>query len=93
MRYQTRKKRIDYKSKHINEISNLQTSILKNLIGKNIQGVIWLWEFHLECHAYTIAAAIGKILWYDNRNANQVLIGLIIGNHKDKIARNENRVL
>jgi hypothetical protein len=38
-------------------------------------------------------AAIGKILWYDNRNANQVLIGLIIGNHKDKIARNENRVL
>jgi hypothetical protein len=40
-----------------------------------------------------IAAAIGKILWYDNRNANQVLIGLIIGNHKDKIARNENRVL
>jgi hypothetical protein len=26
-------KRIDYKSKHINEISNLQTSILKNLIG------------------------------------------------------------
>jgi hypothetical protein len=47
----------------------------------------------LECHAYTIAAAIGKILWYDNRNANQVLIGLIIGNHKDKIARNENRVL
>jgi hypothetical protein len=41
----------------------------------------------------TIAAAIGKILWYDNRMPIGVLIGLIIGNHKDKIARNENRVL
>jgi hypothetical protein len=39
-----------------------------------------------------IAAAIGKIV-YDNRMPIGVLIGLIIGNHKDKIARNENRVL
>jgi hypothetical protein len=34
-----------------------------------------------------------KLLWYDNRMPIGVLIGLIIGNHKDKIARNENRVL
>jgi hypothetical protein len=43
--------------------------------------------------AYQLLLQLVKSLWYDNRNANQMLIGLIIGNHKDKIARNENRVL
>jgi hypothetical protein len=40
-----------------------------------------------------IAAAIGKIAYMIIGMPIRVLIGLIIGNHKDKIARNENRVL
>jgi hypothetical protein len=94
----TNEKRIDYKSKHINEISNLQTSIL--------QKFNWVKKRHYTRRymalgiplgmplGLPIAAAIGKIAFGMIIGMPiGVLIGLIIGNHKDKIARNENRVL
>jgi hypothetical protein len=66
MRYQTRQmKKIDYKSKHINEISNLQTSILQKfnwVKKKTLYKALYILEFHLNAISLPIAAAIGKIM-------------------------------
>jgi hypothetical protein len=76
--------------------SQIYKLVSSKKLGKKdiIQGVIWLWEFHLNAISLPIAAAIGKIVFGMIIGMPiGVLIGLIIGNHKDKIARNENRVL
>ena len=94
----TNEKRIDYKSKHINEITNLQTIIAKkfNLVKKRhytwrymALGILLGMPLGLP-----ISAAIGKIAFGMILGMPiGVIIGLIIGNYKDKKARNENRVL
>jgi hypothetical protein len=94
----TNEKRIDYKSKHINEITNLQTIIAQkfNLVKKRhytrrymALGIPLGMPLGLP-----IAAAIGKIAFGMIIGMPVgVLIGLIIGNHKDKKATNEKRVL
>ena len=94
----TNEKRIDYKSKHINEITNLQTIIVQkfNLVKKRH----YTWRYMAlgiplgMPLGLPIAAAIGKIAFGMIIGMPiGVIIGLIIGNHKDKKARNENRVL
>lgn len=94
----TNEKRIDYKSKHINEITNLQTIISQkfNLVKKRH----YTWRYMAlgiplgMPLGLPFAAAIGKIgFGMIIGMPIGVIIGLIIGNHKDKKARNENRVL
>ena len=94
----TNEKRIDYKSKHINEITSLQTIIAQkfNLVKKRH----YTWRYMAlgiplgMPLGLPIAAAFGKIAFGMIIGMPiGVIIGLIIGNHKDKKARNENRVL
>lgn len=94
----TNEKRINYKSKHINEITNLQTIISQkfNLVKKRH----YTWRYMAlgiplgMPLGLPFAAAIGKIgFGMIIGMPIGVIIGLIIGNHKDKKARNENRVL
>jgi hypothetical protein len=94
----TNEKRIDYKSKHLNEITNLQTIIAQkfNLVRKKqytkkyrTLGIALGLLFGVP-----IAASIGKNALGPALGAPIGLcIGLIVGNRLDSRAEIENRVL
>ena len=94
----TNEKKIDYKFKHLNEITNLQTIIADkfNLVKKRhyIRRYMALGIPFGMLFGLPVATAIGKIaLGPVIGMPIGMIIGLIIGNHKDNKARNENRVL
>ncbi|MFT4860712.1 MAG: hypothetical protein ACI8SN_002655 [Algoriphagus sp.] len=94
----TTEKRIDYKSKHINELSNLQTIITQkfNFVKKGQYtrrymplGTVFGMSFGVPIAAAISKIALGPIIALPIG----MIVGLLIGNRLDKKARNENRVL
>ena len=94
----TNEKKIDYKSKHINEITNLQTIVAQkfNLVKKKhyIRRYIALGIPLGMLFGLPVATAIGKIALGPAIGVPLGLcLGLIIGNRLDNKAIIENRVL
>ena len=94
----TNEKKIDYKSKHINEITNLQTIIAQkfNLVKKKYyrRRYIALGIPLGMLFGLSVATAIGKIALGPAIGVPIGLcLGLIIGNRLDNKATIENRVL